>query len=324
MTGERDKLRNDLAEANHRATLLAQEVDDRHARMERSTQIQVKLLEQRHAEQVKQLGLQLVSEREKLTATTLRLEKKLADVQEEEIRLRSELAALQSECANMEKENRSLVEQLSDYDMAQKRAEEQEQKMEALQLRLSELESNSDQVASLVEQLAELKEENTKLRDRNDELTIQVESLSTRLSNRKQGSCVSLEGGGGGTKHRGHSPPGTLLDSGSWCSVSPSPRQGKVRRCCTENDLSLDNVRMEGLAICQPLRHSESGLGADLDTLDDSLTLSNCSDNTISFKVGSDASKDADVGKLQAHIIELEHMVEQYRLKLAVTNSNDI
>lgn len=42
MTGERDKLRNDLAEANHRATLLAQEVDDRHARMERSTQIQVK------------------------------------------------------------------------------------------------------------------------------------------------------------------------------------------------------------------------------------------------------------------------------------------
>lgn len=37
----------------------------------------------------------------------------------------------------MEKENRSLVEQLSDYDMAQKRAEEQEQKMEALQLRVS-------------------------------------------------------------------------------------------------------------------------------------------------------------------------------------------
>lgn len=54
------------------------------------------MLEQRHAEQVKQLGLQLVSEREQLTATTLRLEKKLADVQEEEIRLRSELAALQS------------------------------------------------------------------------------------------------------------------------------------------------------------------------------------------------------------------------------------
>lgn len=35
-----------------------------------------------------------------------------------------------------------------------------------------------------------------------------------------------------------------------------------------------------GLAICQPLRHSESGLGAELDTCD-SLTLSNCSDTTV-------------------------------------------
>lgn len=26
-----------------------------------------------------------------------------------------------------------------------------------------------------------------------------------------------------------------------------SPRMGKVRRCCTENDLSLDNVHMEGM-----------------------------------------------------------------------------
>ncbi|XP_039284024.1 blastoderm-specific protein 25D [Nilaparvata lugens] len=329
LTGERDKLRNDLAEANHRATLLAQEVDDSHARLERATQKQVKLLEQRHTEQVKQLTSQLVTEREQLTGTTLRLEKKLADVQEEESRLRSEVSSLQSECLNMEKENRNLIEQLALSETTRKHAQDEIQRMESLQIRLSELEGSSFQVASLVEQLTALQSENTKLRDRNDELTTQIETLSTRLSNRKQGSSMSLEGGsgggsgggGGGTKRRGqgHSPVRSWVDvRGDWGDTSsPSPRQGKVRRCCTENDLSLDNVPMEGLAI-RPLRHSESGLGADLETLDDSLTLSNCSDNTMSFKVGSDSSKDIEVEKLQAYICELERLVEQYRLKLAV------
>lgn len=42
MTGERDKLHSDLAEANQRAALIATEVDDRHARMERASQTQIK------------------------------------------------------------------------------------------------------------------------------------------------------------------------------------------------------------------------------------------------------------------------------------------
>jgi len=39
---ERDKLRNDLAEANHRANLLAQEVDDHHAKLEKLSEKQVR------------------------------------------------------------------------------------------------------------------------------------------------------------------------------------------------------------------------------------------------------------------------------------------
>lgn len=38
MQCERDKLRNDLSVANERASLLAQEVDDNHTRMENSIQ----------------------------------------------------------------------------------------------------------------------------------------------------------------------------------------------------------------------------------------------------------------------------------------------
>jgi len=42
MQCERDKLRNDLVIANERASLLAQEVDDNHARMEHSVQQKLK------------------------------------------------------------------------------------------------------------------------------------------------------------------------------------------------------------------------------------------------------------------------------------------
>lgn len=42
MNAEKEKLRNDVAEANQRALLLAQEVDDHHSKLEHSTQQQVK------------------------------------------------------------------------------------------------------------------------------------------------------------------------------------------------------------------------------------------------------------------------------------------
>lgn len=42
MQCERNKLRNDLLVANERASLLAQEVDDNHARMENSVQQKLK------------------------------------------------------------------------------------------------------------------------------------------------------------------------------------------------------------------------------------------------------------------------------------------
>lgn len=52
-------------------------------------------MEQRHADQLKQLSLQLTADREQLTASTQRLEKKLAQQQEEESRIRIDLATLQ-------------------------------------------------------------------------------------------------------------------------------------------------------------------------------------------------------------------------------------
>lgn len=70
MYAEREKLKCDVAEANKRATLLAQEVDDNHARMEKNTQNQVKLLEQRHSDILKELNEQFASDREQQAQVT--------------------------------------------------------------------------------------------------------------------------------------------------------------------------------------------------------------------------------------------------------------
>ncbi|XP_054260732.1 blastoderm-specific protein 25D [Macrosteles quadrilineatus] len=321
MTGERDKLHSDLAEANQRAALIATEVDDRHARMERASQTQIKLLEQKHAEQVKQLSAQLAVDRDQLTATTLRLEQKLALQQEEEARLRAELNTLQQDFEVMERENQALSEQLADYVVYKNKSERDGLQIQQLQQRVQDLEGNSEQVQSLVEQLAKLQTENTNLRDRNDELTIQVENLTARPICKRQNSSGSVEGSSGGTKRRGHSPLACPVPD-SW--EQDSPRLGKVRRYCTDTDLSLDSVQLEGLAIGRTMRHSESGLEADFDTLDNSLTLSSPSIDKVTFNIGGcDDAYLIEIENLRATVAELQKTNDEMKTKLATQSQLD-
>ncbi|KAL3268452.1 hypothetical protein HHI36_007563 [Cryptolaemus montrouzieri] len=63
LNAEKEKLKYDITEANNRATLLAQEVDDNHQKMQENTQNQVKLLEQRHNEILKNLTKQFTEEK---------------------------------------------------------------------------------------------------------------------------------------------------------------------------------------------------------------------------------------------------------------------
>lgn len=57
-----------------------------------------RLLDQRHSEQVRQLGAQLAMDRDHFTAATQRLEKKLEMQQQQESKLRSEMQTLQDVC----------------------------------------------------------------------------------------------------------------------------------------------------------------------------------------------------------------------------------
>lgn len=113
LSGERDKLRGDIAEANERASLLAQEVDENHIRLEKSSQNQIKQLELKNSEIVKDLTNQLSSERESNAATLKIMDQRLQNLQQEDQRIRTELANVLLENRNLETENHNLSEHLS-------------------------------------------------------------------------------------------------------------------------------------------------------------------------------------------------------------------
>ncbi|KAJ1519255.1 hypothetical protein ONE63_004556 [Megalurothrips usitatus] len=263
MSCERDKLRNDLAEANCRSSLLAQEIDDHHSKLEKVSQNQFKLLELKHAETVRDLTTRFSQEREQLVQHNSRLEHKVSALQQSESKLTSENACLRLENENLEQETRNLTERVAECEEDKLQMGKELQEIENLQQRLNELQANQDQdrIEHLSEQISKLRSENSSLRDKNDELTVELEVLTTRLSSMRvrRPASSSVDGG---LKRRGKSPLDVAPtdDSGD----EESPRIGKVRRCSQKGEISLDNVDIEGLQI-HPLGTSESGVEADLD-----------------------------------------------------------
>lgn len=170
---ERDKLRMDLAEANRRARLLAQDVDDNHARIEAELKASLRQVEARHNEAARVAANEMSREREKTTANLSRLEEEIARRADVEMRLRADAA--------------SLCERLKDLEQRVITAEEKAQHSERERARLAaDLKASEEASALAVDvsrgsalqleaALAELRSENKWLRDRNDELCAELE-----------------------------------------------------------------------------------------------------------------------------------------------------
>lgn len=109
---ERDKLRITCSEANDRVSFLAQEIDEQHAKQEKKRIDEIKQLDGKNAETVRQLTDQLNREREAHAAALKAAEEKYLAVQREEQRCRKELADLLKEFHGLETENQSLLEQI--------------------------------------------------------------------------------------------------------------------------------------------------------------------------------------------------------------------
>ncbi|KAH7972703.1 hypothetical protein HPB52_015710 [Rhipicephalus sanguineus] len=208
---ERDRLRVNVAEANARSALIAQEVDEHHAKMEKASENRLLTLEKRHTEQLREVTEELQRERETTTLQLTRLrqrsEDELSALRAEELRLRAQVATLEQENHRLELE----VQEYSERYRELHRLGESQQK---------ELES-----------VAQLKQK--ELKDSNDELTLELETLRQQL-NSSSGSRSSAHG----KRHR---------RSGSW--VSDYSRQGGLKRRGSEassSEESDDDIPIAG------------------------------------------------------------------------------
>lgn len=178
MCAEREKLKCDVVEANNRATLLAQEVDDNHARMERNTQNQVRLLEQRHADILREMNEQYTNDKEQAGLLNHQLEQKIVMLENEEAKLRNDLILAQKYSTTLEKDNQLLNEQIQELERVKNMLADQIGLLEGERQKYMEIE----QIEPLLAKLSTLQVENSQLRDRNDEMVSEIEGLTNQIS----------------------------------------------------------------------------------------------------------------------------------------------
>lgn len=223
MHAEKEKLKCDVFEANNRANLLAQEVDDNHIKMERNTQNQVKLLEQRHTDILRDITQQYSSEKEQLSAINQDLEKRILNLEQEVVKLKSDLVVSQKYSNSIEKENQVLSNKIGELQQVKDVLSGQITSLENEKQKYVEMEQK--QIEPLLAKLTNLQLENAQLRDKNDEMVAEIENLACQVTSMRNKvastptystldqsmeeniSVISCEGVGLGAKRRSDYSP---------------------------------------------------------------------------------------------------------------------
>ncbi|XP_077287113.1 uncharacterized protein LOC143911896 [Arctopsyche grandis] len=258
---ERNKLKIDLSDANRRAAILANDIDENHSKLEFASKNRLKNLEQKHYETVQQLTTKLDSEKDQSAHVISNLEMQLTTLQNEELKLKSRLDAFKSDNDNLEKENNSLRDRLSESTELSKKLTKEVKLLTDSQKFLGEYRETTD-TTIFEERILKLKEENTLLRDKNDEISAELEILISKssskldLTNESFLSCsptnIALKNlgeecqmdlnestlpNGNAVKRRGLSPSVSQFEL---LNEEESPRICKLRKC--HNAMAIDNT----------------------------------------------------------------------------------
>lgn len=286
LNAERDKLKADVNDANYRADILTQEVDDNHAKIEKATNEKVKLLEQRHANIVRDLTEQLTGEREQATFLNMKLEKRTAALENEVIKLKLEIERVEQDNTAIEKENQSLVEQVSELEQNYTQLAQNLSTLEAEKQNHFDVEGSREreQIITYEEKIALLQTENVSLKDKNDELCMELESISSQLSAVRFKTNTSTP----------------LVDKYEMSEASTSaifdgtttPKTSKLQAARVKSALKVDGLQIMAYA----------DLGADEYDYGNS---------SVSIQ-SSDGSADEDLSKLQARVAYLEKLLGNY------------
>ncbi|XP_078675356.1 uncharacterized protein LOC144913099 isoform X3 [Branchiostoma floridae x Branchiostoma belcheri] len=190
---ERDKVQGDLEAANLRVNKLVQEVDDRHAGMERTSENRLRTTEKRYEEKIERLQAEIQKEREFITQQAAKqkgkLEHEIDNLLEEQKRLHEKLSIAHQERGDLEKELLEMTERLVELQKTNDRLSKDNEAYSDLQLRFADIESRRDslkmqQEVDIVQHIKDLEAINRELRDKNDELVLEIEELRSQLTGR--------------------------------------------------------------------------------------------------------------------------------------------
>lgn len=267
LSEENKKMHADNKDANRRVIMLAQEIDERHANLEDTTKKEIRLLEQRHAEVVRELTTRMANDRENWSNLTARLEARIKMLEQEENKLKSETESLRKENNALENEQTALQKQITSLLEANIQlnkeiveSEERSRNDEGIKN-----EKDTEEMLELIEKITSLQVENANLRDKNDELVAEVEGLNfeiNRVKSKRSQKSINMsssaeddpEPSSAAIKRRGDSPSKTRI-------TEESPRLGKFRRCNadgnSESDTSGDWVALNS-ELSNPLNISST------------------------------------------------------------------
>ncbi|XP_071638915.1 uncharacterized protein Bsg25d [Temnothorax longispinosus] len=178
MKVEREKMRIDMLEANERANLLAQEIDEYHVHVEKTKKDLQRQSEQRYAEITKELSDQLTIEREMDAATLKSKEDQLLALQKENHDMRNKVVDILQESQMLEAENKMLLSQIEKLRQSNNDLLTQIKVLDAEHDEIQSIEAKQqEQVNFFVDRIKQLQSEVTLLRDQNDELGAELENL---------------------------------------------------------------------------------------------------------------------------------------------------
>uniref|UniRef100_A0A3B3CT15 Ninein-like n=1 Tax=Oryzias melastigma TaxID=30732 RepID=A0A3B3CT15_ORYME len=253
---ERDKLRADLEEADHRNLQLVREVDDRHASMETLNQSKIRDLEQDFRDRLTTLRCEAELESE----AQLQLgEQERRALQEELQLLRAQEAELQEELRHAAQENRRLEEELRTL---KEKLTEAETSTNRLQADLSQLLlhkfggldpagsalSHEERVSELIK---EYELQCRVLQDKNDELSLELEILKNRRRRREAGDASAPswkqqhEESDDLDMNRSSSPPVTLQVNPLLSGPPPAPDGAAGPTVSIQTELAVEQLQQK-------------------------------------------------------------------------------
>ncbi|XP_029179085.1 CAP-Gly domain-containing linker protein 1 [Nylanderia fulva] len=174
---EREKMRIDMLEANERANLLVQEIDECQVQLEQTKRNLQRQSEQRYAEITKELSDQFNIEREINAAALKSKDDQLQALQKENHDMKNKIVNMLQENQMLEAENKSLLNQIEKLRQSNNDLLTQIKVLDAEQDEIHSIEAKQqEQVNFFVDRIKQLQSEIILLRDQNDELSTELEN----------------------------------------------------------------------------------------------------------------------------------------------------